>query len=248
MMMGTVTDNLLRMSELVPAARFYCREEVDAFLELAIESGMRALLLEPEQVGRGFDILLGEVERMVAFAGMLHPDDWEAMETRLEAVLELDPLDPVAASPAPELQALLAGPRDANLPERAVARKVLAVLPPQAVLQTAASLDVHKQGDEKLGGWLTMIAVLSSRIFIGLMLALAKPWGVHHLCAYGLTPRSGAEGIYREAMEYRVDPFAAPVKSLFPLIFPFPATLAVIISRRRLKDGRVRRMFPRAQR
>ena len=243
-------ESALRMSELVVAARFYSREEAQAFYELAHESGARVHLLEPELVGRGFDITLGAAERVVASSVMIHPDDWESLETALEPQLEIDPHDPVAASPTAELRALLAGPRDANLPERVIARKVIAALPPASQAETPAAHveDIHRDGDEKVGVWLTSLAMLATLCFVTVMLTLFRPWGADHLYAYGLTPGGGAEGIQADAKIYGVDPFAAPIKGLLPLILPSITTLSVILTRRRLKDGRVRPMFPRAQR
>jgi hypothetical protein len=85
---GSNMQTPIRMSELVTAARFYSSEEAAAFYELGTEAGARVRLLEPEMVGRGFDLSLGATERMVAFAVMVHPDDWDALE---QATILLSP-------------------------------------------------------------------------------------------------------------------------------------------------------------
>ena len=238
-----------KLSGMVPVARFFSAEEAVEFSRVAAEAGVLAVVADLTRVSPQFDGSLGGFTASEAHTVYAAPADVPPLCAALEAVLSVDPLDPLCALSNDELQDILKAPLHANLTEWALAKKLLATRGPEEdrvrtpAEKAAWAQDAHADADIRLARWLGMV-VLGS---FGVGVALAV------FGATGDFEHPGESG----AMQSAAEEFSAPVfaerfteslKVMIPVVLTVAASLVLTFSWRLLEGAAWRWMFPRGWR
>ena len=243
-----------QLSDMIPAARFYSREEADAMAALAAEAGIAALVVNPGRATATFDMSLGAVGSAEGFTVFVNPADVEKLRAALERNLVIDPQDPLCTLSAAELRELLEAPLHANLTEQIIAAKVLTSRtgsgPDSLPLEKSTAgfvLDPHRDSDARLGRWLGGVAVCFTALYL-FFVVLPAPEFVEYLMEEGLhgTWKRGSSANSHGYIDR--DLFSGGVRVPLLCLLPFAASGALVFSRRKRADGTVRPMFTKAWR
>jgi hypothetical protein len=238
-----------RLSEMIPVARLFSREEAEELSALAADAGVLAVIADPRRLPQAFDATLGALDAAQAFTVYVARDDVSKLRTKLEQTLEIDPLDPLCALSNAELEAIVEAPRDANLTEWVIARKLLASRAPgddpaRSGEDIASwTLDPHADSDARLARWLGAVVLGSFAAAVVLVTMTATE-------GFGLVSSADAEawssGPSGADTPHTIplDKFGAPLRELIPLGLPAASSLALIFSWRILSNGAWRWMFP----
>jgi len=232
------------LSPMVWVARCFNREEADAFAAMAAECGVSVRLASTRQSAGGFDATLGGADHLLGFSVRVKASDVPVLRAHLESSMEADPLDPLNTASDAELLAMTQGPLEGNLCEQIIAAKLLAGRPePDAVKLEEGPVDVHLSSDRRVARWLGAVGLIFLVIcycfvFTGFRAALA---GLGKLKARSvLVLDSGFEAgimIGNDAIAHNLRPFILTV-------IPMAAGTALILSKRQLRNGTTRPMFP----
>lgn len=242
-----------RMKDMIAAGKFYSREEAEELKAVSEEAGIPALIIDPRKQPGAFDATLGGFTASLTFTVYVHQDAAEALSSRLENILELDPADPLCSLSVPELLALTQGPVDGNLAERVLARKALAARPdhsaslpvpsPGAKDDQEPPNDPHATADARRAWWFGAAALVLPIIWLAALLTAA---GENHSAN---TREISRDAFDRQSSLYatlqEADSFAGPLRLFIIVLLPVTAAGTLIFSRRKLRDGTHRPMFPR---
>jgi hypothetical protein len=234
-------------SALLPmdwVARCFNREEADAFAAMAAECGVAVRLTSTRQAASGFDATLGGADHLLGFSVSVKSSDVPVLRAHLESSMEADPMDPLNTASDADLLAMMQGPLEGNLCEQIIAAKLLAGRPePDPVRMDDGPADIHLSSDRRVAGWLGAVGLIFlvicfTIVFSGLRAALADP---EHLEAG--TP-VGFEGGLQAAVLSRHDQIANNLRPFILTVIPMAAGTALILSKRQLRNGTPRPMFP----
>ena len=243
--------NGIPLSAMVPAARFYSREEAEAMTALAAEAGITAPVVDAARSTATFDMSLGAVGSADGFTVFVDPADLDLLRATLEKNVEIDPMDPLCSLSTAELHELAGAPLNANLTEKVIAARLLSArtdgtLPPPlpSTKSTAGfRLDPHADDDARLGRWLGTLTVFSLVAYLWFTI-LATPWVREWINKEGLQG-SWKRGAEQGSVFLHRDTFAGGIRVPLFGILPSAASFALVCSRRKLGDNSVRPMFAR---
>jgi hypothetical protein len=239
----------LQLSAMIPAARFYSREEAEAMTALAAEFGIVAPVVNAGRAMATFDMSLGAVGSADGFTVFVNPKEVEKLRTALESRIEIDPQDPLCALSIAELKDLVAAPLNANITEQIIAAKLLASRggvdsgpSSSAPVNTGFSLDPHQTTDARIGRWLGGITLFFTVIYLWFAI-LATPRVREWMVEKGVqeTRPAGALREGRKAAHH--DAFAGGVRIPLLGVLPSAAAFALVVSRRKRADDSIRPMF-----
>ena len=226
----------------VPVARFQSMEEAGAFCAIARECGVKTSRVDLQRSTSGFDGTLGGTTHLMAYCVWLNAEDLPLLREHLASSMEIDPLDPLHTAGRAELLAMVQGPVDGNLCEQVIAGKILNSLPPQEAPNVAISpeTDAHSAADRRKARWLGVTGVgfttIYLTIFLNSIFLSADPDSDY-------ASRSFNAGI-RILTSQNHDSIADNIRPFLITSVPMAVGATLFLSRRQLRDGRVRRMFP----
>lgn len=227
---------------MVPVARFHGMDEVEAFRGIAEECGVVTQVANVERTVAGFDATLGGTAQFMGFVILVAAAEVPVLKAHLEAGLEIDPMDPMQSASTGELLAMTGGPVDGNLCEKIVAERILASRAQPAVETAAAAawVDTQMERDRKLARWLGMMGWVFTIIYLSIVLNGLFPPA--HLTdeqvAVMFAP--GARGWVPETR----DQIADNLRPFILTVIPMATGIALWLSRRQMRNGLVRPMFP----
>lgn len=226
---------------MVAVARFHDMEEVESFRAIAMECGVPTRVADVRRGLGGFDFTLGASAQFLGWAVMVAEPDVPVLEAHLTSQLEIDPMDPMNTAPTPELSEIVNGPLTGNLWEKITARRILEsrAVPVEPVAASGVA-DSHVDGDERLARWLGAVGWTFTIIYLAIVISglfpNAPPTYEEALVLFA----PGAQGY----VEYTGDPFADDLRPFILTVIPMATGLALFLSRRQLRSGLVRPMFP----
>ncbi len=226
---------------LVPVARFSDKNQAAAFCEIATECGVATRVSDSRRFTAGFDATMGGADKLEGCSVLVKAGDVPVLRAYLEASLEIDPMDPLHTAGRSELRAMEEGPLDGNLCEQIIASKILATLPPEAPVDSpqAAADDAHLAADRRFARWLGGAGLLFTAIYLSVITNSLVFTGYLQY-AYPVYAGSGLN----QTVHFYDDGIARNIRPLLLMIFPMGTGAALILSRRQLRDGSSRRMFP----
>lgn len=229
---------------MVWVARCFNREEADAFAAMAAECGVSVRLTSTRRAASGFDATLGGADHLLGFSVNAKASDVPVLRAHLESSMEADPLDPLNTASDADLLAMTQGPLEGNLCEQIIAAKLLAGRPePDAVSLDDRPVDIHLSSDHRVARWLgavglVFLVICFTIVFTGLEAALA---GMEH--SEASTP-VGFEGGFQADVLSRHDQITNNLRPFILTVIPMAAGTALILSKRQLRNGTTRPMFP----
>ena len=152
-----------------------------------------------------------------------------------------------------ELRTLVEAPREANLTEWVLAKKLLASRGPEETPARSRqeindwALDPHAAFDARLGRWLGLLVLCSFSVCIIILIrVMIQEFGTgdHDPATHSASWNPGAH----TRRLPRPDEFGAPLRELIPMLLPSASSLALIFSWRIMRNGQRRWMFPKVWR
>lgn len=233
-----------RLSEMVRAGRFFSREEAEGLAEIAADCGVFAPVVEPRRLPQAFDGTLGGLDAAEGFLVYVKPDDLPRLREHLVASMSVEESDPMLGMPRAALKAMADGQTDCGVLQQAVAAKILAARPPEdpSIPETILLLpDPYAARDARLARWIALFAVLLPLLLIAAAIPVARAAAQHPKDALYAGAVTVVEVVTSVAVRSSGD---ASLGGFAILVLPLAAGATLVVSRRRLPDGRVRRMFP----
>ncbi len=227
---------------LVPVARFQSVEEANAFSAIAADCGVDTRLLDARRSTTGFDGTLGGTMHPMGFSVYVRAEDVPKLRDHLESVMEPDPLDPLHTAGRAELSAIAEGPIHGNLCEQVIARKILATLPPEEPRGGPHDqlTDSHLAADRVRARWLAAAGLGFTAIYLTILLngILLRTNPDSEYASYFFSA-----GVMAAAWTDH-DPIAGMIRPFLLTLVPMGTGAALFLSRRRLRNGTSRHMFP----
>ena len=216
---------------------------------LAAETGVFAVVVDPRRLPKAFDATLGAFDIAEGFTVYVDPSGVPQLRARLAESLTVDPNDPLHSLTTAELLALAGASLDANLAEQVIAEKLLAgrgdeplSSPDTAPAGKGIRNDPHLAADACRARWIGVLAL----IFPVTCLLIAAPT----LSQLFRDPVNTAVGhaIFIQTALTHVPPvedrFFTALRIFMGALIPVAASGALAFSRRKLRDGSSRPMFP----
>ena len=246
-----VPPSSFHLSGLTRAARYYSREEAEELAALAGEGDIFAVVVDPRRLPGAFDATLGGFDAAEGFTVYVDPSGLSKLRAMLADTLTVDPGDPLHSLTAAELAAIAVAPLDANLAEQVIAAQLLAargIDPQDPSLRLPGPLsetatDPHLAADARTARWIGVLALAFPVTF--LLLAAPSAWELVRDPVTAMVDQS----LYVQAALIQASPeedtFRTALRMFLGVLIPVAASGALIFSRRRLRDGSARPMFPR---
>lgn len=239
------------LSGLTRAARYYSREEAEELTSLAADGNIFAVVVDPRRLPGAFDATLGGFDAAEGFTVYVDPSGVSKLREMLADALTVDPADPLYSLTTAELTAIAAAPLDANLAEQVIAEKLLAVResePPDDALSVPAPVnetrtDPHLIVDARSARWIGVLALA----FPVSCLLLAAPSAWKPVRDPVNTAVDQALSVQTALLQTRPeeDSFLTALRMFMGVLIPVVASGTLVFSRRKLRDGTGRPMFPR---
>lgn len=226
---------------MVPVARFHGMDEVEAFRAIAKECGVETRVANVERPVAGFDATLGGTAQFMGLVVLVRAADIPRLKSHLEAELEINPMDPMQSASTGELQAVGEGPVNGNLCEKILAERILASRTERVeTAGSAAWVDTQLERDAKLARWLGVLGWVFTIIYLSIVIngLFPPPPLTDEQSVVLFAP--GARG----AVPHTRNPFAENIRPYILTTVPMATGLALWASRRQMRNGLVRPMFP----
>lgn len=226
---------------MVPVARFHGMDEVEAFREIAKECGVETRVANVQRPVAGFDATLGGTAQFMGLVVLVRPADLPGLKAHLEAELEIDPMDPMQSASTEELQAVGEGPVNGNLCEKILAERILASRSERVETAGAAAwVDTQLERDAKSARWLGVMGWVFTIIYFSIVISGLLPPAELTEEQVAVMYAPGARGAVPETR----DPFADNLLPFILTVVPMATGLALWASKRQMRNGLVRPMFP----
>jgi hypothetical protein len=184
----------------------------------------------------------------MGFAVYVPKSSLSDLRKHLAATMEIDPLDPMHGASRAELTAIMEGVMDGNVCEQIVAAKILESRPPEAETDISASntaqeelTDTHLSADRKTAVWLGVAGLLFTAGYLALHL---PDTFADTMAIVAPSATSGGSNSYSEMYEYSHDPISTNLRPFLMTAVPMGCGAALLLSKRRLRNGTPRPMFP----